>query len=549
MKNRGIMLRASFWIASAALSALAVLFFPGCSHRPSFKHVILFIGDGMSVESEVAASRYLYGKDRALAWHFFPGTSYVSTWDVTAYDSNARKQNRAAYSDSAFAPSLGYDVRREGGRPFPDEGSLNAGASITKPATDSASAATALATGVKTASGNVAWRPGDKPWGGLPTIAEEFRGRRGGAIGVVTTVPFSHATPAAFVSHNISRSHYYTGYRGYEGFGIADEIILRVKPDVVIGAGNPLFDNPTFDTKKGYISEGLYKALQASTEYVFAERQAGAEGARTLQDAAERARAQGKKLFGLFGGRNGSFALPVPEDRPGSPKITRESPEDLTLKDATLAALRVLGRNPNGFFLMAEQGDIDWANHDNNFSGMIGAMSDLEEAVRAAVAFVDEPGDDIDWTNTVLLVTADHGTGGLCLNPAKRLGAGELPRQLARAKEEEAASNQTNGNGWHPVPPRPAVSAFKSPYIYPDDEVSYSTIGHTNELVTLAVSGRAAPLFLEYAGTWYPGPIIDNTQVNAAMREALGLGNGKMTVMMSGGAPASPSPAATAARK
>jgi alkaline phosphatase len=544
-----IMPRSRSWILSAALAALTLPFYSGCSPKPSFKHVILFIGDGMSVESEIAASRYLYGKDRALAWHSLPAQSYVSTWDVTAYDSNARKAHRAPYSDAVFAPSLGYDVREEGGRPYPDEGPLDKPRPVSKPATDSASAATALATGIKTSNGNIAWRPGDKPWGGLPTIAEEFRGRRGGAIGIVTTVPFSHATPAAFVSHNTSRGHYYTGYKDYAGLGIADEIILRVKPDVVIGGGNPAFDNPGFDTRKGYISEALYKTLQASTEYVLAERQAGAEGARTLNEAAEKALAQGKKLFGLFGGEGGNFALPVPENSPGSPQLIRETSEDLSLRDATLAALRVLGKDPDGFFLMAEQGDIDWANHDNDFRGLIGAMSDLEDAVRAALAFVDEPGDDIDWTNTVLLVTADHATGGLRLDPARPLGAGQLPLQLARAKAEEAAAKPANGNGRHPTPAAPAVFIFKSPYIYPDGEVSYSSIGHTNELVTLAVSGSAGPLFLEYKGWWYPGPIIDNTQVNAAMREALGLGALQAVAVSNGVTTGAPGPSGRASRK
>lgn len=491
-------------LAAAAISASA-----GCSGpkpAPAYTHAILFIGDGMSVESEVAASRYLYGRDRALAWHSLPGQSFVATWDITAYDSNAKKARRAGYSETAFAPALGYDALREGPRPYPDEGAVGADRPVPAPSTDSASAATALATGTKTASGNIAWRPGDRASGGLTTIAEEFRARRGGAIGVVTNVPFDHATPAAFVSHNTGRSHYYTGYRGYPGLGIADEIILLVKPDVVIGGGHPMVDNPTFDTQKGYISESLYRDLQNSADYVLAERQAGADGARTLAEAAARAVAQGRKLFGLFGGENGSFALPVPENSPGAPRLARPSAEDPTLKDATLAALTVLGPNPRGFFLMVEQGDIDWANHDNDFRSMIATVADLDEAVRGAIAYVDRPGDDIDWTNTVLVVTADHATGGLRLNPAKPLAAGALPEQVARTKEE-----------------RPA-SASNSPYAYPGGEVSYSTIGHTNELVTLAVNGRAARLFLDYEGWWYPGPIIDNTQVNAGLREALGLG-------------------------
>jgi alkaline phosphatase len=523
----------------AALAAvLALLGAAGCSRRPepAYTHVILFIGDGMSLESEIAASRYLYGKDRALAWHALPNQWYEATWDVTAYDLDAKAAGRSPFSEEVFTPLLGYDVYREGSRPYPDQGSMGADRPPAKPATDSASAATALATGFKTDSGNLAWRPGDRPDGRLPTIAEDFRAVRCGAIGVVTTVPFSHATPAAFVSHNVSRGHYYTGYRGYTGLGIADEIILETKPDVVIGAGHPLFDNPSFDTNRGYISEKLYRALQASTEYVLAERKAGVDGGRTLGEAADEAVARGKKLFGLFGGPDEAFVHAVPEAGPGSPRSSRESAEDPSLKQATLAALRVLDRDPKGFFLMVEQGDIDWANHDNDFRRMIATVADLDEAVRGAVEFIDRPGDDLDWTNTVLIVTADHSTGGLRLNPKEPLGAGELPRQISRqvpAGEPAPPAGQAANGRRHAVV-GPSVPAGKSPFFYPDGEASYSTIGHTNELVTLAVSKGAARLFLAYEGLWYPGPIIDNTQVNAAMREALGLG-GKTSLPVAAG--------------
>ncbi|HVP91565.1 MAG TPA: alkaline phosphatase [Terriglobales bacterium] len=492
---------------------------------PPAQHVILFIGDGMSLESEIAGSRYLAGRDRALAWHAFPGQWYAATWDVTSYDINAKAAGRPAYSEAVFTPALGYDVLREGARPFPDEGSTGADRPVVAPATDSASAATALATGVKTTNGNIAWRPGDAPDGRLATIADDFRAAAGGAIGVVTTVPFSHATPAGFVSHNTSRNHYYTGHRGYDGLGIADEIILRTKPDVVIGAGHPVFDNPGFDPKKGYVSERLYRALQASSDYVLAEEKAGADGGRTLAAAAGDAVARGKKLFGLFGGPGGNFGPALPEESPGAPRFTRGSASDPTLEDATTAALEVLGRCPRGFFLMVEQGDIDWANHDNDFRRVVGCVADLDAAVRAAVAFVDRPGDDIDWTNTLLIVTADHATGGLRLDPRRPLAAGELPRQIARPASAAAEDDrpETSANGRQHAPIGPWVPPAKSPFFYPDGEVSYSTIGHTNELVTLAAKGAAAHLFLKYEGLWYPGPIIDNTQVNAVMREGLGL--------------------------
>ena len=514
---------ASALIAALCLAAVLLLQ-PGCGRRPpALKHVILFIGDGMSAGSEVAASRYLYGKDDGLAWNKLPARAYVATWDVNVYNANARRAHRPPYSRSSFTPLLGYDVRKDGARPRvgPDaDHRFPPG-----PAADSASSATALATGFKTDSGNIAWLPGDPLEGGLTTIAEEFRARDGAGIGIVSTVPFDHATPASFVSHNTSRSAYYTGLKGYKGLGIADEIILRTKPDVVIAGGSPLLDNPGFDTKRGYISESLYRTLRTSREYVFVERKPGQDGGRAVAEAAATAVREGRKLFGLFGGKGGNFEVPRVEDSPGGPRVTPGSEENPSLVEATEAALFYLARDPDGFFLVVEQGDIDWANHDNDFRSMVGSVADLDGAVRAALAFVDRPGDDVDWTNTVLLVTADHATGGLFLDPGRPLGLGDMPRQDARVEEKETPPATGSDRG-------PASNGavlkkpdYASPFVYPDEEVSYATAGHTNELVDLAIKGASARDFLKLRGTWYPGPILDNTQINAALREALGLGH------------------------
>jgi alkaline phosphatase len=306
--------------------------------------------------------------------------------------------------------------------------------------------------------------------------------------------------------------------------GIADEIILRSKPELVIGGGSPLLDNPGFDPKKGYISESLYRKLQSSRDYLLVERKPGQDGGRAIVEGAAAAAREGRKLFGLFGGQGGNFEVPRVEDAPGHPRVTPGSMENPSLADSTEAALRYLAHDPDGFFLVIEQGDIDWANHDNDFRSMIGCVADLDSAVRTALTFVDRPGDAIDWTNTVLIVTADHATGGLFLEPGRPLGPGDLPRQDARVESPETAGPKAGGE--------PGMAAngavlkkpgYASPNIYPDGEVSYGTAGHTNELVDLAVVGAAARTFMRFRGSWYPGPIIDNTQINAALREALGL--------------------------
>ncbi len=437
------------------------------------KHLILFIGDGMQLENEIAASRYLYGTDHGLAWHSFPFQGYVSTWDVNAYNAYASAFSAARYDEETFDPVIGYDPSWGGIAPYPLDLTGNL-AYLLGAATDSASAATAYATGVKTDSGNLSWRRDDPADGALKTIAQKMRSQKHAAIGVVTTVPFNHATPAAFVSHNPYRENYAE---------IADEIINITAPEVVIGGGHP-------DWNGGYVTAAQLDALRASTEYSLVERIAGQDGGANLLAAAS-ALPAGKKLFGLFGGGGGDFEPPEPLDTPGSPGFTVYA-ENPSLAAATEAALTVLGRNPKGFFLMVESGDIDWANHGNNFSAMIGTVWSLEEAVAAAIKFVEQPDDEIDWDNTLLIVTADHATGGMRLNDALPLGKGDLPEQVGS--------------------------------IYPGGELTYNTGGHTNELVTIYARGARLNSLEKLEGAWYPDTfILDNTQVFQAMSKAAGL--------------------------
>ncbi len=460
------------------------------------KHIILFIGDGMHLEHELAASRYLYGADYQLSFHKFPYQTFVSTWDVTTYDRYAYSSGESYYDPNNVKPELGYDPIMGGEKPFPLEKPLIDGYFLTKlqkatddkakyPATDSASAGTAISTGYKTDDGNIAWLAGDPDTGGnrkddgsLKTIAEILRDEKGFSIGVVSTVPFSHATPASFVSHNKNRNNYYE---------IADEIIKETKPEVVIGGGHPSWDDK-------YMSATLYGDLKNGviTDYVFVERVDGVDGGKAILNGADQAVSQGKKLFGLFGGKGGNFEPPVPSDTPGSPKIDKATIENPTLRDATIAALKVLSEDPDGFFLMVEQGDIDWANHANNYKWMIGTVWDLDNAVKAAIDFVNQPGDNLDWSNTVIIVTSDHGNSYMRLTNSPILMSGDLPEQVGKDYE------------WK----------------YPGKEVIYQTTEHTNELVTLYAMGDRANEFKKYEGKWYPcTKIIDNTHIFHAMAD------------------------------
>ena len=460
-------------------------FYKVVSRAPEAKHIILFIFDGTHLEHEIAASRYLYGTDDSLSWNEFPYNAYVTTWDVSTYDGYASDLGNPLYNENSFLASVGYDIAQGGSAPYPID-QTGVKDYLLDGATDSASAATAMATGIKTEEANVSWLRGDPANGYIATIAEKMRAQKNASIGVVSTKPFSHATPACFVSHNPDRDNYYTGKTDYTGMGIADEIINVTKPEVVIGGGHPAY-------KSSYMSQELYESLKNSEEYVFVERAADNDGALALSRAAQSAIMHNKKLFGLFGGRDGHFDPHVAHDSPGNPHVEKSTIENPSLAESALAALQVLSRDNDGFFLMVEQGDVDSANHVNNYKWMIASMYDADEAVKEIVRFVDQPGDDIDWNNTLLIVTSDHANSFMRLSPTKILSKGDLPEQTSAPR-------------------------------YPDCEVTYGSYDHTNEMVSLYAKGESSILFYKYEGSYYPNTrIIDNTQIYKVMRDAAGV--------------------------
>lgn len=233
--------------------------------------------------------------------------------------------------------------------------------------TDSAAAATAMATGHKTMVGLVGVAPDGRT---LPTVLEQAQ-REGFAVGLVSTHEIVDATPAAFVAHVDSR-------------GQREEIarqMTALRPDVVLGGGRKYF---LPDDRKGRRKDG--RDLVA--EWV-AQGYPYAEDAKQLADIPVNGDG---RLLGLFSRGHMETARPEP-----------------TLLEMTCAALAHLDgkRDAAGLFLMVEGAKIDRMGHENRAGRMVEEILHFDLAVGEALRFARERGD------TLVVVTADHDTGGL----------------------------------------------------------------------------------------------------------------------------------------
>jgi alkaline phosphatase len=231
--------------------------------------------------------------------------------------------------------------------------------------TDSAASATAYATGVLTLNGFIGV---DRDSAGLETVLEQAEDR-GMATGLVATSSLVHATPASFAAHVPDRYLY-------------QEIAAQIAGstiDVLLGGGRQYFDPSRRDDGRDYLTP-LGQVRRWAT---------GAD------DLNETAVAGKPGLVGLFADNAMSAA-----DEGRSP----------SLAEMTKAALAILDRDPDGFFLMVEASQIDWLAHDNDSFGRIAAeVLDCDEAMQVALDYVHgRPG-------ALLVVVADHETGGLAL--------------------------------------------------------------------------------------------------------------------------------------
>ena len=234
--------------------------------------------------------------------------------------------------------------------------------------TDSAASGTAMATGVKTYNGAISVTNDGQP---LKTVFEYAEERRM-STGLVVTCTLTHATPAVFVAHSKSRDLHNEIAEGITTSGV----------DVLIGGGSAYFLPQSVEGSEREDERDLLQALRDDGMTVAAS----LEAYRSLDHTPDRLAA--------------FLALEDPK------KIAERG---YTLSEVTLKALDILSQNDRGFILMVEGSQIDWGGHDNDTDYIVTEMIDFDDAVGVGLDFARRHGD------TLVVVTADHETGGMSL--------------------------------------------------------------------------------------------------------------------------------------
>lgn len=225
--------------------------------------------------------------------------------------------------------------------------------------TDSAAGGTALSTGQKTYNGAIGVNSDKVAIKTILEMAEE----KNMATGLVSTSAITHATPASFIAHQGSRG-------SYEDIA-AD--FLKTDIDVFIGGG--------------------YKHFTQRADKRDLTKELKAKGYQVLRNMDEIAQVKSGKLAGLT----------ADEHNEVYPKRKMDLPV------STTTAINILDNNKNGFFMMVEGSQIDWGGHANNTIYIVNEMLDFDRAVGKALEFASKDGE------TLIIVTADHETGGMAL--------------------------------------------------------------------------------------------------------------------------------------
>jgi len=418
--------------------------------KKTAKNVIVMIADGWSYNQIAATDYFTNGRKDSQVYSHFPTKVGMSTYSVSAggYD------KEAAWNDPDY---------------------------INQNPTDSAAAGTAMSTGHKTYDAAIGV---DVNGNRVKNVSEDFEDQ-GKSTGVITSVEFSHATPASYVAHNVNRNSYAE---------IANEMLKDSATDLILSAGHPDFnDDGELRDKKEYkyvggeetwnqVKDGSLEVSDANGDgkvdeadkWNFIESKEDFQALIT-GETPDRVLGVAQAATTLQQGRSGdamadAFEVPFNDNVP-------------TLAEMTTGALNVLDNNEKGFFLMIEGGAIDWAGHANQAGRNIEEMTDFNKSVEAVNKWVRE---NSNWGETLLIVTGDHETGYLSgsegsLTPIAPTAQGVMP------------------------------------------EMIFNSGNHTNQLVPVYAKGHSANDLRKLAVNVDPvrGKYIDNTDLADLIRKAI----------------------------
>ncbi|MCC9595309.1 MULTISPECIES: alkaline phosphatase [unclassified Rubrivivax] len=432
-------------LAAAALFSLSACGGGDDDDGPALpKNVIVMISDGASWNTwEMAANWQAGVKANDLpAYAAMPVRLGMTTFPLTT----STTKTDTAETTLSYDPAKAWDTTLVtaagwiGGSTGNDYTTAIAGYQyLRQNVTDSAAAGTALASGHKTYNNAINVDNFGNPVEYITQIARA----QGKATGVITSVPFNHATPAAFGAQNASRNAYNA---------IAKSMLETGPLDVLMGAGHPEYDDngrawadidPTCATNacraaNNYIAATEWQRLKAGTL-----KPAGATAAWKLIDD----KADFEKLAaGTLSYDGPIFGIPrvastlqqarqaaVKGNDAAQPSGVALNTTVPTLETMTKAALAALGKNQKGLFLMVEGGAVDWAAHANQTGRIIEEQVDFNRALAAVNAWVEK---NSNWNETLLIVTTDHGNAlplgtasdSTAFQPITNAGAGQLPQ-------------------------------------------------------------------------------------------------------------------------
>ncbi|CAH0525159.1 alkaline phosphatase [Vibrio hippocampi] len=323
--------------------------------------------------------------------------------------------------------------------------------------TDSAASGTAFATGESTYNGAISVDNCGNTL--LPITA--YAKDHGLATGIVSSVQFSHATPAVFGANNTSRSNTDV---------IGSDLLNNGHLDLIMGSGHPLFDEngESQEADYSYIEAQSWQSLQQGElvskthqkAWTFIDSKDSFEA--LANQSADEEMLSGPLIGLVQNNATLQQSRTLCSDEDAAVAFACSYVENVpSLATMTTGALNYLSQNDKGLFVMIEGGAVDWAAHANDTARIIEEQVDFNDAVKAAYDWVEE---NSNWDETLLIVTTDHGNSFV-------LGA----------SSDQAVYDPVAMTAKEQMP-----------------EVKYYSGSHTNELVRFYAKGMDSERFADY---------------------------------------------------